>query len=75
MTEPTEQRYHSFLIRCWLTRPSTPQAPPVWRLELQEVSDQAREHHFGSFNELVDFLSAEILSIPHHDPERPAKND
>jgi len=47
----------------------------VWRLELQEVSDQAREHHFGSFSELVEFLSAEILSIHHNDPESAAEND
>ncbi|MBK7919151.1 MAG: hypothetical protein IPJ94_23380 [Chloroflexi bacterium] len=75
MTKSTEQRYHSFLIRCWLIRPSTPQAPPVWRLELQEVSDQSREHHFSSFNELVNFLSAEILIMPYDDPELPAEND
>ena len=49
--------------------------PASLRLELQEVSDQSREHHFGSFNELVNFLSAEILIMPYDDPELPAEND
>ena len=59
----TDQVYQSFLLRCWLVSPETAEALPVWRFELQEVSDELRRHRFSDFEQLQAFVAAELTAV------------
>ncbi len=50
------QRYLSFLLRLWQTNDGEKQ---VWRASL-ECPGSGQRHGFASFQELIDFLEAQI---------------
>jgi hypothetical protein len=63
MSKQTHQRYHSFLVRCWLIPDKTTGEPALWRFELREVPAGAQKHRFSDLEELKDFLSAKLGAI------------
>lgn len=63
MQEQAEHIYHSFLVRCWLTPPTTADEPPAWRFELQEVSAESEKHRFRNLDLLCAFTSAKLDGI------------
>lgn len=60
MAKTTDQHYQSFLIRCWLTRPSTTDELPTWRFELREVTAESQVVGFSDVAELTSFISAKM---------------
>jgi len=47
------------LLVIWQERAATPAGPAVWRFSLEDMRDGARRG-FGSLEELVAFLGAEL---------------
>lgn len=56
LTTP-ELPYRAFLLRCWCD--GDPISPNSWRFVVVEV-DQAHRHGFGTFEDLVSFLQAQL---------------
>ena len=63
MSKQTEQIYHSFLVRCWLTPPATADEPSAWRFEVQEVTDEFQKHRFSNLEQLNAFTSAKLTAV------------
>lgn len=58
LTTP-EPPYRAFLLRCWCE--GDPTSRNSWRFVVVEI-DQADRHGFGTFEDLVAFLQAEIFA-------------
>ena len=56
LTTP-EPPYRAFLLRCWCD--GDPTSRNSWRFVVVEI-DQAERHGFGTFEDLVSFLQAEL---------------
>ena len=67
MPEPV-QRYHSYLIRCWLSVESESSAASVERLIVETVSDKPQRWGFSTVDDLVAFLRVKLLES---EPEPP----
>ena len=52
-----EPPYRAFLVRCWCD--GDPISPNSWRFMVVEI-DQVHRHGFGTFEDLVSFLQAEL---------------
>ena len=52
-----EPPYRAFLVRCWCD--GNPISPNSWRFVVVEI-DQEDRHGFGTFEDLISFLQAEI---------------
>jgi hypothetical protein len=67
--------YRSYLLRCWLASDSE----PAGRFVVEHVSGAPGRRGFDTFNELVDFLRAELLlAAEQHTPTddtSPANDD
>ena len=63
MSKQTEQLYHSFLVRCWLTPPATTDEPSAWRFEVQEVTDESQKYRFGNLEQLNAFTLAKLTAV------------
>lgn len=50
-------RHHSFIISLWLEGGAYPNAPPVWRISLEDPRT-AERHGFQDLAELMRFLEA-----------------
>lgn len=63
MSIKVDQRYQSFLVRCWFVPPETSDEPPNWRFELREVSAESLKHGFGDLEQLKSFISERLVAI------------
>ena len=63
MSKQMNQRYQSFLVRCWLVQPATDAEQPTWRFELREVLVEAQMHRFSDLEGLNAFMSAKLGAI------------
>jgi len=55
-------RYHSFILTLWTEGGGLPNAPPVWRISLQDPHT-AQRHGFTDVAELARFLQ-EWTAVP-----------
>ena len=55
-------RYHSFILTLWTEGGALPNAPPVWRISLQDPHTSER-HGFKDLAELMRFLD-EWTAVP-----------
>jgi len=53
--------YRSFLLRCWVTEERDSSEALDERFVVESVSEAPRHWAFSTFEELVDFLRAELL--------------
>ena len=60
--------YRSFLLRCWVTEERDSSEALDERFVVESVSEAPRHWAFSTFEELVDFLRAELLGERPGDP-------
>ena len=61
MNQRRSPTYRAYLLRCWQEQPVSLDEAPLWRFMLQEISGEQPQRSFGSFEELVAFLSVEVV--------------
>jgi hypothetical protein len=69
MSNQAEKIYQSFLVRCWLMLPETPDELTTWRFELQEISAEPQKQRFGDFEQLKMFMSARLAAIANNNAQ------
>lgn len=52
--------YRSYLLRCWQEQAPTLAQSSVWRFVVQEVSGEQHQWAFSSFEQMAEFLLAEL---------------
>ncbi len=57
--------YHVLVLRMWRERAACGQHPPVWRF-LVENTRTRQQHGFGSLEEVIVFLQAQVDGIKGH---------
>ena len=62
MSDPVNQNYQSFLVRCWLVPPAALGETPAWRFELREVSAEPKKHRFSDLVQLKAFMAAKLAT-------------
>ncbi len=60
-------RYHSFILTLWTEGGALPNAPPVWRISLQDPHTSERRG-FKDLAELVRFLEGWTANPPDESP-------
>lgn len=63
MTNPKQQIYHAFLLRCWLSQPVLAGEVPAWRFELRDIAHEPQKHGFSNLEQLRNFLSDSLERI------------
>ena len=66
-----DERYTSYLLRCWQEDDPLPLQPAAWRFSLENVQTGARRG-FGDFDALITFLQIQFGPAP---PQRDASYD